>query len=71
MWCLLIVKNYTGDRINFGLAAEKAKSEGFKMEVAGAVLLQHMRVYLLKVLPWEARPLRQVAGKLFKWKCKE
>ena len=23
--CLLIVKNYTGDRLNFGLAAEKAK----------------------------------------------
>ncbi|CAO2151368.1 unnamed protein product [Urochloa humidicola] len=28
-------------------------------KVAGAVLLQRMRVYLLKVLPWEARPLRQ------------
>ena len=25
--CLLIVKNYTGDRLNFGLAAERAKSE--------------------------------------------
>ena len=23
--CLLVVKNYTGDRLNFGLAAEKAK----------------------------------------------
>eukprot|EP00249_Psilotum_nudum_P013807 c24525_g1_i1 orf=256-2034(+) len=31
--CLLIVKNYTGDRLNFGLAAEQAKSEGFKVEV--------------------------------------
>ena len=27
--CLLIVKNYTGDRLNFGLAAEKARAEGF------------------------------------------
>lgn len=30
---LLIVKNYTGDRLNFGLAAELARSEGFKVEV--------------------------------------
>ncbi|XP_042961986.1 putative 3,4-dihydroxy-2-butanone kinase isoform X5 [Carya illinoinensis] len=33
MGCLLIVKNYTGDRLNFGLAAEQAKSEGYKVEV--------------------------------------
>lgn len=25
---LLIVKNYTGDKLNFGLAAEKAKANG-------------------------------------------
>lgn len=31
--CLLIVKNYTGDRLNFGLAAEKARAEGFKVEM--------------------------------------
>ncbi|KAI3889643.1 hypothetical protein MKX03_007665 [Papaver bracteatum] len=31
--CLLIVKNYTGDRLNFGLAAEQAKSEGYKVEM--------------------------------------
>ncbi|KAJ0987561.1 hypothetical protein J5N97_005917 [Dioscorea zingiberensis] len=31
--CLLIVKNYTGDRLNFGLAAEEAKSEGYKVEM--------------------------------------
>jgi ATP-dependent dihydroxyacetone kinase len=29
---LLIVKNYTGDRLNFGLAAELAKSEGIAVE---------------------------------------
>ncbi len=29
--CLLIVKNYTGDRLNFGLAAEKAKAMGHKV----------------------------------------
>ena len=26
-------QNYTGDRLNFGLAAEQAKAEGFKVEV--------------------------------------
>jgi dihydroxyacetone kinase len=31
--CLLIVKNYTGDRLNFGLAAEKAKQLGYKVEM--------------------------------------
>ncbi|MBY3020642.1 dihydroxyacetone kinase subunit DhaK [Rhizobium leguminosarum] len=30
---LLIVKNYTGDRLNFGLAAEKARTEGFDVEM--------------------------------------
>jgi ATP-dependent dihydroxyacetone kinase len=29
--CLLIVKNYTGDRLTFGLAAERARQEGFKI----------------------------------------
>jgi triose/dihydroxyacetone kinase / FAD-AMP lyase (cyclizing) len=29
--CLLIVKNYTGDRLNFGMAAERAKAEGYKV----------------------------------------
>ncbi|GAY68124.1 hypothetical protein CUMW_261750 [Citrus unshiu] len=33
MGCLLIVTNYTGDRLNFGLAAEQAKSEGYKVEI--------------------------------------
>jgi dihydroxyacetone kinase len=31
---LLIVKNYTGDRLNFGLAAELARAEGIAVEVA-------------------------------------
>ena len=29
--CLLIVKNYTGDRLNFGLAAERARAFGHKV----------------------------------------
>lgn len=29
--CLLIVKNYTGDRLNFGLAAERARALGYKV----------------------------------------
>ncbi|MGO7530436.1 dihydroxyacetone kinase subunit DhaK [Rhizobium leguminosarum] len=31
--CLLIVKNYTGDRLNFGLAAERARAHGKKVEM--------------------------------------
>lgn len=31
--CLLIIKNYTGDRLNFGLAAEKAKALGHRVEM--------------------------------------
>jgi dihydroxyacetone kinase len=30
---LLIVKNYTGDRINFGLAMERARARGLKVEM--------------------------------------
>lgn len=31
--CLLVVKDYTGDRLNFGLAAERAKALGLAVEV--------------------------------------
>jgi dihydroxyacetone kinase len=31
--CLLIVKNYTGDRLNFGLAAERARAFGHKVDM--------------------------------------
>lgn len=31
--CVLIVKNYTGDRLAFGLAAETARAEGIPVEV--------------------------------------
>jgi len=31
---LLIVKNYTGDRLNFGLAAELARRDGISVEIA-------------------------------------
>ena len=30
---LIIVKNYTGDRLNFGLAAELARAEGIPVEI--------------------------------------
>jgi dihydroxyacetone kinase len=30
---LMIVKNYTGDRLNFGIALERAKTEGMKVEM--------------------------------------
>src|SRR4051794_22418277 len=31
--CLLVVKNYTGDRLNFGLAAERARALGLAVEM--------------------------------------
>lgn len=31
--CLLIVKNYTGDRLNFGLAAERARARGLNVSM--------------------------------------
>ncbi|MEL6769363.1 MAG: dihydroxyacetone kinase subunit DhaK [Pseudomonadota bacterium] len=31
--CLLIVKNYTGDRLNFGLAAERARAQGLRVSM--------------------------------------
>lgn len=31
--CLLIVKNYTGDRLNFGLAVERARAMGLKVNM--------------------------------------
>lgn len=31
--CLLIIMNYTGDRLNFGMAAEQAKAEGLNVEM--------------------------------------
>lgn len=30
---LLLVKNYTGDRLNFGLAAEKARAQGVNVDM--------------------------------------
>ena len=30
---LLIIKNYTGDRLNFGMATERARAEGIKIEM--------------------------------------
>ncbi|MBA1139790.1 dihydroxyacetone kinase subunit DhaK [Mesorhizobium neociceri] len=54
--CLLIVKNYTGDRLNFGLAAEKARAEGFRVEMA--IVADDI------ALPYINQP-RGVAGTLF------
>ncbi|MBT6544390.1 MAG: DAK2 domain-containing protein [Rhodobacteraceae bacterium] len=54
--CLLIVKNYTGDRLNFGLAAARARSLGRKVEmvIVGDDI----------ALPYLSQP-RGVAGTLF------
>lgn len=54
--CLLIVKNYTGDRLNFGLAAERARA--FGLNVAMVVIDDDI------ALPDLPQP-RGVAGTLF------
>ena len=54
--CLLIVKNYTGDRLNFGLAAERARALG---------LLVEMVVVGDDVALPEAVQARGIAGTLF------
>lgn len=54
--CLLVVKNYTGDRLNFGLAAEKARAEGLAVEMV--IVADDI------ALPDIAQP-RGVAGTLF------
>jgi dihydroxyacetone kinase len=54
--CLLVVKNYTGDRLNFGLAAERARACGKKVETV--VVADDI------ALPGSPQP-RGVAGTLF------
>ena len=54
--CLLIVKNYTGDRLNFGLAAEKARAMGLEVEMV--IVADDVAI------PNAAQP-RGVAGTLF------
>lgn len=58
--CLLIVKNYTGDRLNFGLAAERAKQLGYSVDM---VLVQDDIS-----LPDNPQP-RGIAGTLLVHKC--
>ncbi|RAR62053.1 dihydroxyacetone kinase [Onishia taeanensis] len=53
--CLLVVKNYTGDRLNFGLAAERARSEG--LDVAMVIVADDVAI-------GEAPQPRGIAGTL-------
>jgi dihydroxyacetone kinase len=57
--CLLIIKNYTGDRINFGLAAEKAKHYGINVSI----------VIVDDDIALETKMKRGIAGTLFMHKC--
>lgn len=44
--CLLVIKSYTGDRLNFALAAEQARSMGYQVEtviVGDDIALPHAR----------------------------
>jgi triose/dihydroxyacetone kinase / FAD-AMP lyase (cyclizing) len=46
---LLIIKNYTGDRLNFGMAAERAAQEGIRVEMVVRTLLRALE----RLLPCE------------------
>jgi dihydroxyacetone kinase len=54
--CLLVVKNYTGDRLSFGLAAERARALGYQVETV--VVSDDIAI------PGSAQP-RGLAGTLF------
>ncbi|MGN8094909.1 dihydroxyacetone kinase subunit DhaK [Methylobacterium sp. 22177] len=54
--CLLVIKNYAGDRLNFGLAAERARALGHKVETV--IVSDDI------ALP-DAKQPRGVAGTLF------
>ncbi|SDN17651.1 homodimeric dihydroxyacetone kinase [Methylobacterium phyllostachyos] len=54
--CLLVVKNYAGDRLNFGLAAERARAMGYRIETV--IVSDDI------ALPTAKQP-RGVAGTLF------
>lgn len=54
--CLLVVKSYTGDRLNFGLAAEQARALGLRVETV--IVADDIAI------PDALRP-RGVAGTLF------
>ena len=53
--CLLIVKNYTGDRLNFGLAMELARKEGYKVQM----------IIVADDISLDIKEKRGIAGTLF------
>ena len=65
---LLVVKNYTGDRLNFGLAAEMARSEGIPIELVLVDDLEDVR--LSPTLPrWGGHPVYRSSRVLVAKRC--
>lgn len=48
--CVLIVLNYTGDRLNFGIAAERARAAGLAVEVGMVVVVMMVEVMTVVVI---------------------
>ena len=65
--CLLVVKNYTGDRLNFGLAAETAKSEGIPCQMV--IVGDDVAVNAGKEDDGTITGRRGLAGTVFVHKC--
>lgn len=64
---LLVVPNYAGDVLNFGLAAERAKSEGIKVNLKGRLMttreiyskIKFFSISRLRISWWEKILLRK------------
>ena len=66
---LLVVFNYTGDRINFGLAAKRAHAEGIK-EMVKIVKIIFVKVYGQKPTKYYRRRLKCLKIAFFERKHK-
>jgi dihydroxyacetone kinase len=52
---LLVIKNYTGDRLNFGMAAERAEQEGIRVEMVVRCFAALFSVCLCCDVRWRPR----------------
>jgi dihydroxyacetone kinase len=62
---LLIVKNYTGDRLNFGIALEKAKAEG----IDGTIVVVDDDCALPKVMSFRSSAPSSICSSLLSSLC--
>lgn len=54
--CLVLVMNYTGDRLNFGMAVERAKAEGYNVRPS----LHLFFCFPFRTLDWRTKVVRRI-----------